>query len=1266
VRDTIQRSLLSAGLALLLGGATGAAWAQSGTAAISGVVTDATGATVPGAAATITNASAGISRSTITGASGRYQFSGLPPGEYELTVSLTGFSSVSVSAIGLRVDMQLRQDIELAIGEMSEVLTVEAESPLVNRIDASIGNTLDQKTISELPVEGRSVVELLSLQPGAVFIPFVSGTSDGEDPRYGSVSGARSDQQNVTLDGVDVNDPQLQSAYSSAVRVTQEALQEFRVSTSNYGANYGRSSGAQVSMVTRSGTNEFHGSGYWYGRRTGTSSNEYFLKLSQLDADQPNEAPKLDKDIFGGSFGGPIVEDRLFFFLNYEQLREQSERPVVRSVPSASFRDGVLMYQCDDAAACPGGSVAGFDGSHQVPAGFYGLTPAEIAAIDPLGIGPSRAVSDYFNQFPLPNEPGLDGVNIMDFRFPSPLENRFKTYMARLDARLDESGRQNMFLRFNAQDDAISDPEQYPGSGPRRETTFKNWGMAIGHDWAVTNELMNTFRYGYTRIDEANVGQVSSNLVSFRFIDSLIPFTYNEARQTPLHNFVEELSWLKGDHTIKLGANVRFVSIPSSRETSSWLDATINPSWVAGVGRTYQPGRPGCTTPGCLAVPPVSSRFVAGYADAWLNVLGVLSQANLNANYLTDGTLLDVGTPVSRRYRTNEYDFYIQDRWQVASNLTVTAGLRYSLYTPPWEVDGQQVAPTPSMGEWFAERERNMQQGIPSTASPLVTFDLAGKANGREGFYATDKNNFGPSLAIAWTPKPEGGFLGWLTGSEELTIRAGYSKVFDRIGTGLASRFDEFLAFGMSTGISSPFGAPYEEDPAVRFVDITTMPPTMPEAPPGGFPQTPPVRAGIITSSIDSTLETPSSHMVNLAISRQLGSNFSIEAAYVGRFGRDQLVRADLAMPLNLTDPASGQDYFGAAQQLINSAEAAGLGPDSDASEFAAIGNIPYWENLFPDLAGDGLSATQGAAAFFMSNSPDYITALWAMDQFCFPACSIYGPFAYFAEQYDSLAGIRSVGRSNYHALQMSLRKRYSNGLKFDVNYTLSTSKDMSSQAERGATFGNFGNGGYTGFLLNSWDPELNYSFSDYDVRHQINANWIWDLPIGDGPLLGGWSLSGLARWTSGFPFNVFNCRSCWTTNWNLQGNAELATPGLLPPTATTLGVVDGRPSPFEDPEQALGFFRNALPGEVGIRNLLRGDGFFSIDLSLSKAIPIGDRARIRFRADVFNVTNTPSFDVNQVTMFPDRSGFGRYDGSLPTCDALAGRCMQFAARVEF
>ena len=340
-----------------------------------------------------------------------------------------------------------------------------------------------------------------------------------------------------------------------------------------------------MSLVTRSGTNQFNGSGYWLTRRTVTSSNEYFLKLTQVLAEQESVAPKLDKDIFGGSFGGPVKRSKMFFFGNYEKLRSNSETPVVRAVPSDSFRDGVLVYQCAVPSACPGGGVAGFRSTHNVPAGWFGLTPAQTAALDPLGIGPSRGASDYFRQYPSPNEPGLDGRNIMDFRFAAPITNDFHTFIGRVDYRFNDN--QSVFVRFNLQDDTINGAPQFPGGDPRSENLLNNAAFAIGYDAALSASLVNSFRYGSTGIDSATTGRVNDNYVIFRFIAPIDPNTFASTRTTPTQNIVNDLSWLKGRHTLKTGANLRFTRIPSTRDSGSWLNATVNPSWVDGVGRKY-------------------------------------------------------------------------------------------------------------------------------------------------------------------------------------------------------------------------------------------------------------------------------------------------------------------------------------------------------------------------------------------------------------------------------------------------------------------------------------------------------------------------------------------------------------------------------------------------------------------------------------------------------------------------------------------------------
>ena len=1266
-------------LAVMIGFSSNA-WAQAGTATLTGTVKDAQGSVVPGATVTAAQPATGSTRNTTTNVQGVFTFPGLTPGLYNVKVELTGFKTYVRENVPLQVDSTTQVDALLQVGELAQTVTVTEATPIINASDASLGNVMTQLQIQQLPLEARNPVGLLSLQTGAVYLP--TG-----DQRSGSVSGARSDQSNVTLDGIDVNDAQWSYAYTTVLRVTPESLQEFRVSTSNYTADMGRSSAAQVSLVTKSGTNQFNGAGYWSHRNTNWSSNEYFNKRSQLSQGLESQAPKLDKHSFGGALGGPIRRDRFFFFANYEGLRESSESPVSRAVPSPTLRDGVLVYTCAVAAQCPGGPVQGFSNTHNIPAGRYGLRPSEIARLDPLGIGPSRAVSDYFKQFPMPNDPGRDGINYMGFRFAAPIENEFATYTARLDARLDNSGNHKMFFRGVKQDDTINSTPSFPGQPSQSISTNGNWGFAIGYDSVLSKNLVNTFRYGLTKIDEASLGLQRDDAVIFRFITSLEALSSTSAREVPTHNFVNDLAWLKGEHTIKLGTNIRFTRNPRFSNASSFHEGNLNPSWVTGTGRTYMPGSATCPTPGCTEVPAVATSFASGFGDPWLTLLGVISQPTANYNFDREGNALASGEPVRRKYAADEYEFYIQDSWRMRPNLTFTGGVRYSLYSPPWETNGLQVAPTVSLGQWFDTRVENMKKGIPDNQLPPLQLGLAGPANNQKGFYDWDKNNFGPRLAVAWTPTASGGFLKTLTGNDQMVIRGGYSLLYDRVGFALATIFDQNSSFGMSTRLPAVFGSSDETVPGARFINLNTLPSTLPPPPPAGFPATPQVGGVAIYTSLDDTIKTPYHHVFNAVVGRELSQNFAIEGAYVGRRGRNLLIRRDMALPLNLTDPRSGVDYFTAAKQVIEAYRSRGITSNAPQN-FIGIPAIPYWENLFPGAAGvqSGvqMTATERIARVFFNNDPDFSSAIFALDTACSPSCSTLGRYAFFNSQFSYLAAQSSIAQADYDSLQVTLRKRWSHGFQFDINYTLSESKDHGSAVERGT----IGLGGYSGTVLNPFDPDLQYSYSDFDIRHQLNTNWVADLPFGRGRAIGGnangfvnaiigdWQYSGIFRWTSGLPFNIINARCCWPTNWNLQGNAELKTPGDYPETVSPAArnIVSknangefGLPSPFEDPAAAAAKLRFALPGEVGFRNILRGDGYIGADMGLAKAFATPYGTRLRFRWDVFNVTNTVRFDTGNVTMTPDLlPTFGSYNGTLATCDGRAGRCMQFSLRFEF
>jgi hypothetical protein len=1274
------RAFWSSGLVALFLIIFSSGLAYSQTSSLSGVVTDPQGNAVSGANIIVLNPAKGFSRTVTTAKDGAYLVAQLPPDTYKVRTEAAGFANVESEVI-VAVDTRTTLNITLKIGDVKETVVVQGGETVLNTSDATIGNSFNEQQIKLLPLLANNVVNLLSLQTGAVFVP---GNVAGIDPRNGAISGARSDQTNVTLDGVDVNDPQNSQAYYSGLRMTSEALQEFRVTTTNYGANQGRSSSAQVSLVTRSGTNDYHGAAYWSHRNTATSANEFFNKTTQLESGRENKPPKLNWHVFGASGSAPIIKDRWFIFANYEGFRQTSEAVVNRNVPSMLLRNGYFQYRCATTAQCPASTVTIGGRSFAVPEGVRALTPAEVTSLDPLGIGPNAAALDHFKKYPEPNTPGRDGLNLVGYLFTAGIKDSTNVGIVRTDFNVDRDAKHKLLWRGILQDDVFNSSPQFPGQPSNTVTLINPKGSSIGYDAVLSPTLTNSFRYGYTRLKDEIAGLQQQSQVAFRFIDNLPALSVSQGRTIPTHNIVDDVTWVKGGHTLGGGINFRFTRIPRYSNANSFNEATTNASWLLGVGRRTAPGQAACTLPACSTLPAATS--LAIWADGFTPLLGLITQVDGNYNYDKTGKLLPEGEPVRRRYATNEFEWYLQDQWRATNSLTITAGVRYSLLPPPWETNGLQVRPTPSFGDMFELRRSNMLRGIPNYDGPRFSFDLAGKANGRKGFYDTDFNNWSPRIAVAWSPRSENSLLKKAFGNGQTTFRFGYSLVYDRIGHGLATSFDNSGSFGLSTNLTNP-SSTQTELIAPRFAGLYNFPknnlagdPILLPAPAGGFPQTPELGLLAISTSIDDTLTTPRAHTINFSIGRELPKNFTVEAAYVGRLGRDLLTRRDLAMPLNIVDPKSGMDYFSAATALARLIET--------GTPVSQVRPIPYWENLFPTAGangGNGLTSTQEFFLLYRDVAPDYTTALFIFDAFCFPACfgatasnPLGNPYAYFTDQYSSLAGLSTIGYSNYHSLQLSLRKRFSAGTQFDFNYTLSKSLDLTSDVERGAVFSNTGFGGYSSFIINSWNPDIQYAQSDFDVRHQINANWLVELPFGKNKplggnspgwlnqIIGGWATTGIFRWTSGLPANIINCRSCWATNWNLQGNAELAAGKTYPVTGTNKGYKfpDGkvRPSIFPDPSVAVQSLRLAYPGETGFRNQIRGDGIFQIDFGLIKEFKIYESHKLRFQWQIFNLTNTVRFDTNSLTVLPDiLSTFGQYSSTLGT-----PRVMQFALRYEF
>ncbi len=412
-------SFAASGLALVAGVIASAALAQSGSSSLSGSVTDATGAVVPGAEIVVSNIANGLERTASADAEGRFGFPLLPPGTYILAARSEDFADVVVEGLEVRVNTNATLSVVFeSVAAIVESVTISADAARINTTDASIGHAFGTKPIRQLPLNARNPAGLLSLQTGVTFLS--SDPLDSQrlgDIRNGSVNGAQSDQSNVTLDGVDVNDQNGRLPFTSVLRNTLDSIQEFRVVTTTANADLGRSAGAQISLVTKSGTNETHGSLYEFHRNTATAANDFFNNSAAVDRAQ------LVRNVFGGSVGGPIRKDRAFYFFNYEGRRDASEGSAVRTVPSDSMRAGHVRYRS------AGGGVEVLD-------------PAFIRAnLDPLGIGPGPAALEHFRSYPAPNDATVgDGLNTAGYRFTAATPLIWNTYITKADWNADRSG----------------------------------------------------------------------------------------------------------------------------------------------------------------------------------------------------------------------------------------------------------------------------------------------------------------------------------------------------------------------------------------------------------------------------------------------------------------------------------------------------------------------------------------------------------------------------------------------------------------------------------------------------------------------------------------------------------------------------------------------------------------------------------------------------------------------------------------------------------
>jgi hypothetical protein len=1225
-----------------------AASAQS-SAGVTGTVKDSNGAVIAGADVKLADPKTGVELTTKTNDQGVYNFPKAAPGRgYKLTFTAPGFQTLIINEVGLGVDTISTHNAELTIGEISGTVVVTASNEVtLNTSDASIGNVIGERRLKELPIQIRnSPAALIGLQPGVVGNNVgATGTN-----RIGSVTGARSDQGNITVDGIDSNDQATGQFAATVGNAPIDAIQEFRAVSTNPGASDGRSSGGQVELVTKSGTNEFHGNVREYNRTAATAANSFFNNRARVPR------PALTRNQFGGSIGGPVVKDALFFFFDYEGRRDAQQVSNLRTVPLNHFRNGGVGFLNNTAGCATNARL------NTSPNCITILTPAQVAALDPLGVGGNAALLSFVNsRYPQANDlTAGDGINTGGFRFNAPAQRKDNTYTTRID--WNATSKQRLFGRFNiarrVQTDTVNSvAAQFLGDPETAQIIVRDYTWVVGHTWTASPTFVNQVTVGVARS-----GLLFPNNFAPAFPNS---FTFGAGLSAPFASISEQdrfvtvptlrndATWTRGTHSIEFGGSFKPIKSVSGL-TNDFNFATVG---LGGLLSSLDP----TLRPATIGAGTVRS---GNYDSAFTFLLGRYSQVATNFNYDPAGNAFAPGTGKHRDYRYNELELYAQDNWRIRNNLTLNFGVRWHLYPAPYEANGFQAAQDTDMRQLFSLRQANNAAGISGeNAEPFLRYDLIGKGNNARDLYETDLNNFAPRFGFAYTPNFNSGFLGALFGENKTVIRGGGSVVYDRPGGAITFIQDQVsYLFDNSATTQFPAASPTSallNNP--RFTGINTLPVNN-VAPTITRPFTPFVDAGFpfglatgeFNYAVDQQFRTPYSIQYSFGFQRELPGDFILEASYVGRQARKLFSQADVAQVLDFRDPTSGQFMIAAFNALQSQVEAGVPGNMVTAQ--------PWFENqMFP--GGTTLMASNGTLRQLVlrGDTSDAIQLLYAN--------GLLDPNVGMSAQFGTNIYISNQGASTYDGMLVSLRKRFSHNLQFDLNYTWSHSIDNGSSVVNTVV------GGLVCDLRNLRVCRGN---SDFDIRHLWNANFIYELPFGRGKsfgsgapgwlnqIIGGWEVTGIFTARSGLPFSTtttafpvgFNFNSPAAYNNSnvgaLQGQIHDATNG-------TIQFFNDPSVVFDPTNPTAGVLRFPRHGEIGSRNILRGASFWNLDTAVLKnfKMPWAESHELQIRWESFNAFNHHSFGLPAVGIT------GTTFGTITT-SASAPREMQFAFRYSF
>lgn len=1274
-------------LAVLLSFAASPMFAQDN-ASVSGVVTDASGAVLANAKVTLSNPSIGVSITKTTNVSGLYEFSNVPPASnYSLEFEMTGFSALTLDRITLNVGNKVTRDAQLKIG--SEKTTIEVTSSsaeTLNTIDATVGSNIDGDRIQDLPnIFVNNASEYLVLAPGV--------TPDG------SVTGTRSDQTNITLDGLDVNDQRGGFAMYTTINTPLDSIQELKVTTTGEDATYGHSAGGQMELVTKSGTNKFHGQLFEYNRLSNYAANDYFNNLQGI----PNPSYILNQ--FGGDVGGPIIKDKLFFFFSYNGLRLVQPTQILETVPMSNFYTGQLNYAClSSSTTCPASGV------ETTPTGGVG-TPNSLANLDPCtaagscpswGPGSDPQLLSFLQArpYPLPNNSGAgDGLNTSGYFFVAPLHQPSNTYVARIDYQATVNHR--LFGRGtweNGKGGIGGVNVQVFPNDPNPSESYQDHSRAwVGGDtWTISPTMTNQVSFGEnTQINYFEINYKPTFPNSLSFFDG---FTSTNVLSNPYLGLNEQFpvvpvyqgrdtfTWLRGKHTIQIGGMFSPVIFKSGNLTDTNTDNIGIGGFLTGLSAGQRPSD--------------FNGIASQWDGAYTTILGRYASVSSGYNYDLAGNAQPQGIVPIRDYHAVQYELFAQDSWKLRPNLTVTYGVRWQFHKPLTEVNGYEAIQNQSPQSIFSVRQGDAAQGISGPyAVPFLTYSLGGSKNHAPGYYQPSYGNYAPRIAIAYSPNATDGLLGHLFGDYKTSIRAGFGIDYDNNLIGQGFELDE-TSFLFSNSPTNNYGN-LATDPRFSCPSPCTGPTLsgslLPPVAPGTAPRptfTPNLDAngypiGFFDGgfgqgamfNFDPNYKTPYEMHFTFGLQRELPGGWLVEANYIGKFGRRLTALGDPAQTLNFTDAASGQtlyNAFGAVQQQVQA------NPGAINNPFLITQTQPWFENQInaalaqygTSCAGLGLTCTQIAVdlAGFYFYDGDTSSMIQTLADFHNISGNLEQglllPNVGLLAQDGATGFIGNFSASDYNALQVHVNHRLSHNLTMELNYTYSHSIDNDSGVQNALI--SFA----TSEICDLRNLRVCRGSSDFDHRHLMAANFEYGLPFGRGRWLGsnapraldevfgGWNVSGIFTAYTGSPFKVDS--GAFTIDFTqTQPAVFIGTKSEVAKGVHQVSQGTGLPNTvqfFKNETNAIGAFTGPIAGGSGNRNIISGPGFWDLDLALLKDFKMPwEGQKIQFRTDAINVFNHTNFSNPSNASIINPGPFGSI-----TSDVNGPRLLQLGLRYIF